>query len=297
MKNRDLQEIPKFEDCWSYLYFEYGHVDQHEKSIGLHYKDKVIPIPVEALTVLMLGPGTTVSHEAIKRVSECRCLIVWTGEAGVRMYSSGCTGTYSSRNLLRQAELWANVSDRTKVVRKMYQMRFPEDVMSENITIGQLRGMEGARVRNIYASLAEDYNLEWKGRSYKQEQWDYADPLNRALSAANSCLYGITHAAILACGLSPAIGFVHTGKQLSFVYDIADLYKTDITIPTAFRVVHESNENIEKRVRYAIRDTFKENRIMKRIISDMKELLYGSDYDGEFETFAEGGDVAVSIGG
>jgi CRISPR-associated protein Cas1 len=294
MPNRNLQEIPKFEDTWSYLYFEKGCIDTYQKSIGFHYLEKVVPIPIETLCVLMLGPGTTITHEAIKRISESRCLVVWTGEMGVRFYSSGYTGTYSSRNLLKQAEMWANEKSRDEVVRTMYQKRFGEPAWRHDLSIEQMRGMEGARVRKAYNELSEKYEVEWKGRNYDQNNWDYSDPLNRALSSANACLYGITHAAILACGFSPAIGFIHTGKQLSFVYDIADLYKVDLIIPLAFQTVKECTDNIEREVRFRCRDTFKTNKIMKRIIPDMKDIIYGRDYDGEINPFAEGRDVAVS---
>ncbi len=296
MKNRDLQELPKFEDEWSYLYFEKGLIDQYQKSIGFHYLDKVIPIPVETLCVLMLGPGTSITHEAVKCLSESRCLVAWTGEMGVRLYSYGCPGTYSSRNLLKQAELWADKAAREKIVREMYRKRFGGNELTGSESIEQLRGMEGARVRKSYNLLSEEYGIEWKGRNYNQEHWDYGDPLNRALSSANSCLYGITHAAVLACGMSPAIGFVHTGKQLSFVYDIADLYKTDVTVPIAFQTVKDNPEHLEREVRYRCRDAFRKNRIMQRIIPDLKELIYGRDYDGEFEAVSERRDVALSIG-
>ncbi len=293
MPNRDLQEIPKFEDTWSYLYFERGTIDQYQKSIGLHYLDKVIPIPVETLCLLMLGPGTSITHEAIKRISDSRCLIAWTGEMGVRFYSSGYTGTYSSRNLLKQVEVYSDPVQRDKIVRLMYQKRFDETIKPD-CSIEQIRGMEGARVRKAYKELALKHGVEWSGRNYDQSNWNYGDPVNRALSAANACLYGVVHAAILACGFSPAIGFVHTGKQLSFVYDIADLYKTEVAIPVAFEVVKQSDEDIERSVRYALRDMFRLMKIMKRIIPDLKDLIYGSDYAGEIDPFTEGRDVAIS---
>jgi CRISPR-associated protein Cas1 len=256
MQNRDLQEIPKFEDTWSYLYFEKGCIDIYQNTIGFHYLDKVVPVPVESLCLLMLGPGTTITHEAIKRLSECRCLVAWTGESGVRFYSSGYTGTYSSRNLLQQVAMYADPVSRDRVVRAMYQMRFDDPIKTE-YSIEQIRGLEGARVRKVYAEAAKLFGVDWKGRSYDQQNWDYSDPVNRALSAGNACLYGVVQAAILACGFSTAIGFVHTGKQLSFVYDIADLYKADIIIPVAFSLAAQSPSNIERRVRYALRDEFK----------------------------------------
>ena len=293
MSNRNLQELPKFEDTWSYMYFEHGYLDQYQKSIGFHYQKKVVPIPVEMLCLIMLGPGTSITHEAIKRISDSRCLVAWTGEMGVRFYSAGYTGTYSSRNFLKQIETYSDLKRKSELVRKMYQMRF-DDTIPEHYHIEQIRGKEGARVRKAYKELAEKHGVEWKGRNYDQKNWDYSDPLNRALSSANACLYGVVHAAILACGFSPALGFVHTGKQLSFVYDVADLYKTETTIPTAFEVVKESTLHVERRVRYALRDSFRKEKIMKRIIPDLKDLFYGRDYVGEIDPFAEGRDVAAN---
>ncbi|MCB1159786.1 MAG: type I-E CRISPR-associated endonuclease Cas1 [Leptospiraceae bacterium] len=293
MANRDLKEIPKFEDNWSYLYFEKGKIDQYQKSIGFHYLDKVIPVPIETLCLLMLGPGTSVTHEAIKCISESRCLIAWTGEMGVRFYSAGYTGTYSSRNLLKQIEVYSNEATRNQIVRDMYNMRFSDEI-KPNASIEQIRGMEGARVRKVYAEWSEKTGVPWKGRNYDQSNWNWGDPINRALSSANACLYGVVHSAILAFGFSPAIGFIHTGKQSSFVYDVADLYKTETTIPIAFEIVKEGTQDVERRVRYACRDKFKEMKIMKRIITDMKDLIYGRDYTGEIDPFSEGRDVAIS---
>ena len=293
MANRNLQEIPKFEETWSYLYFERGTIDQYQKSIGFHYLDKVVPIPVETLCLLMLGPGTSITHEAVKRISESRCLVAWTGETGVRFYSSGYTGTYSSRNLLKQIEVYANPYTRIEAARNMYIKRFQEK-LDPDCSIEKMRGIEGMRIRRAYKYFSDYYHVEWQGRNYNQNSWDYGDPINRALSAANACLYGVVHAAILACGFSPAIGFIHTGKQLSFVYDVADLYKTEVTLPVAFQIVSESKEEVERRVRYALRDAFRREKIMKRIIPDLKDIIYGSDYAGEIDPFAEGRDVAVS---
>jgi len=293
MPNRDLRELPKFEDNWSYLYFEKGTLDQYQKSVAFHYGEKLIPIPVETVALIMLGPGTTVTHEAIKRISESRCLLAWTGESGVRFYSSGYTGTYSAKNLLKQIEVYSEPKQNDRVVREMYQKRFP-DVIPIHASIEQIRGMEGARVRKIYSECALKYNVQWSGRNYDQESWDYGNPINRALSAANACLYGVVHAAILSSGFSTAIGFVHTGKQLSFVYDIADLYKTETTIPVAFEETQAGNQDIERRVRFKCRDMFRKTKIMKRIIPDIMELLYGRDHAGESEDISEGRDVAIN---
>lgn len=292
MANRDLQEIPKFEDNWSYVYFEKGHIVQEMQTVAYCFLDKKIPIPIETLSLLMLGPGTTITHEAIKRIADSRCLICWTGEDGVRFYSSGYSGTHSSLHLLRQAQAYGNEVERMKIVRRMYQMRFDEEV-EERLSIEQLRGKEGARVRKCYKELSEKYGVEWTGRNYDQDDWYLADPLNRALSAANSCLYGLCHAAILAVGCSPGIGFIHTGKQLSFVYDIADLYKTEITIPIAFSE-GSAPAAVDSRTREACRDKFRETKLIQRIIPDIMEVLYGNRRARERDPGTEGRDVAVN---
>jgi len=290
--NRDLQELPRFDENWSYLYFEKGHIEQDMQTVAYFYKDKKVPIPAETLSLLMLGPGTTITHAAIKRLTDARCLLCWVGDEGVRMYSAGTQGTYSSRNLLRQAQLYSDPEERLRVVRKLYEMRFDE-VVDERYSIEQLRGKEGARVRAAYKAAAEEYEIEWTGRNYDQSEWGISDPINKALSAANSCLYGLCHAAILAVGCSPGIGFIHTGKQLSFVYDLADLYKTELTIPIAFRIA-QGPASVESRVRMECRDVFKERKLLKRIIPDIMEVLYGNRRAGESDAGSEGRDVAVN---
>ncbi len=290
--NRDLQELPRFEENWSYLYFEKGHIEQDMQTVAYFYKDKKVPIPAETLSLLMLGPGTTITHAAVKRLADARCLVCWVGDEGVRMYSAGTTGTYSARNLLRQVELYSNPDERLRVVRKLYQMRFHEEV-DERYSIEQLRGKEGARVRAAYQAAAAEYDIEWSGRRYDQSNWAISDPVNKALSAANACLYGLCHAAILAVGCSPGIGFIHTGKQLSFVYDLADLYKTEFTIPIAFRIA-QGPASVASRVRQECRDVFREQKLLKRIIPDIMEVLYGDRRAGKSDTGTEGRDVAVN---
>ena len=155
----------------------------------------------------------------------------------------------------------------------MYQMRF-EESLDPSTTLRQVRGKEGIRVRETYARLSRETGVEWKGRSYKRDRWTVADPINRALSAANSCLYGVCHAAIVSVGYSPALGFIHTGKMLSFVYDIADLYKTETSMPAAFNAVAEGgNGNLESVVRRTCRDYFHKSKLLGRIVSDIEHVL------------------------
>jgi CRISPR-associated protein Cas1 len=180
--------------------------------------------------------------------------------------------TRSARNLLHQARLCCDPALRLRVVKRMYQMRFAEP-LGPDLTLRQIRGKEGIRVRSAYAEASRRTGVEWQGRFYKADDWRRADPINRALSAANSSLYGVCHAAIVSLGYSPALGFIHTGKMLSFVYDVADLYKADLTIPVAFDAVAAGTHDLESRVRRLCRDGFHEHRLLDRIVPDVERAL------------------------
>jgi len=290
---KDLHVLPKFSDRWSYIYLEHGRIDVDGSSLVLKDKDGDTAVPICQLGVVFLGPGTRVTQAAMKAMAENNCLTCWTGEQGVRLYAHSTGGTHSAVRLLRQAQLYCDAQLRLGVVRRMYQKRFPE-ALPEKLDIQQVRGMEGSRVRNTYQILAREYKVEWQGRLYDQDAWDHADPLNRALSSANACLYGICHAAILSAGYSPAIGFIHVGKMLSFVYDVADLYKTELSVPLAFRTVAESTQDVERRVRLACRDAFHEGKLMDRILPDIGEVLDARNDIGEIAGEFEGRAVSMA---
>lgn len=277
----DLHQLPKFRDSLSSLYLEHVKIDRHEKSIAAWDKGGFTPVPAASLNVLMLGPGCSVTHAAVQTLADNNCLVIWCGEENVRFYASGMGGTRSAAPLLNQARLASQDATRLEVVQRMYRMRFRES-LGDALTVEQLRGMEGVRVREAYARHSRDTGVPWHGREYDRSSWHTADPVNRALSCANSCLYGICHAAILATGYSPAIGFIHTGKQLSFVYDIADLYKVDVSIAIAFRVAKESAPELERTVRLLCRDTFREERLLQRIVPDIRKALGENADDEEF---------------
>lgn len=282
---RDLHILPKVRDSWTSLYVEHARIDQDEKAISIQDERGKVPVPCASLTLLMLGPGTTVTHAAIRTLAEHGCMVQWVGEEAVRFYARGEGETRSSDHLMRQAELWSDAQRRLEVVRRMYRMRFPGP-LDEGLTVQQLRGKEGVRVRDAYARASSQTGVAWAGRNYQRGEWGGADPVNRALSAANSCLYGVCHAAIVSAGYSPALGFVHTGKMLSFVYDVADLYKADLTIPVAFRAVAEGERDLERRVRMACRESFREGRLLKRIVDDIDrlfELVPGSESAADFD--------------
>jgi len=269
---QDLHELPKLRDSLSYLYVEHAILDRKESAIEFINKDGRTLIPVASLCVLMLGPGTSITHAAIKVLAEAGCSTLWTGEEFMHFYAQGMGETRKAFHLLRQAELVSDPHQRMHVVRRMYQKRFDWD-LDPTLSIEQIRGLEGVRVREAYAEASCQYNVPWQGRRYDRQDWGAGDPVNRALSAANALLNGVCHAGIVSGGYSPGLGFIHTGKQLSFVYDIADLYKAELTIPVAFQIVAESSQNAERRARMACREKFKEARLLERILPDIDELL------------------------
>jgi CRISPR-associated protein Cas1 len=272
MRIKDLHELPKVRDSWTYLYVEHCRVDQESKAIAIHDQYGVTPVPCASLCLLMLGPGTKITHTAIMTLVDNGCSVVWCGEQGVRFYAFGTGETRQATNLLKQASFCSNEESRLDIVRKMYAMRFA-DRLDESLSLQQIRGMEGVRVRDAYARWSEITGVPWHGRNYNRQDWNKGDNVNRALSAANSCLYGVCHAAIVSLGYSPGLGFIHTGKQLSFVYDVADLYKVDITVPIAFRAAKQSGEGIERKVRHQCRDVFEESQILQRIVADIERLF------------------------
>jgi len=280
----NLQIAPRFDDSLTYLYAEHVRVDREKSSIALWDDSGITEIPIAAIRVLMLGPGTSITHGAIRVLATNNCLVVWCGEELVRFYACGLGGTYSAARMLHQARMVSDPHAHMTVVRRMYQYRFSE-TLPDDLDIQQIRGREGRRVRSAYHRLSEETGVPWHGRNYDLQSWRHADPINRAISAANSCLYGLCHAAILSAGYSPALGFIHTGKQLSFVYDIADLYKTDISLPAAFRVTAQNPDNLERTVRLTMRDYFRQFRLVERIIPDIRKLLGDDSSEEEIQAY------------
>ena len=257
----------------SLLFIEKGEIDVLDGAFVVVDKTGIrTHIPVGSIACLMLEPGTRVSHKAAALAARVGTLLVWVGEAGVRLYASGQPGGARSDRLLYQAKLALDDHARLKVVRKMYEIRFGEKP-PEHRSVDQLRGIEGARVRKMYQLLAKRYGVEWKQRNYDAEEWGSGDLPNRCLSSATACLYGITEAAVLAAGYAPAVGFIHTGKPLSFIYDIADLVKFDTVVPVAFKIAAQDPGEPERAVRLACRDIFRETKLLKKIIPLIEDVL------------------------
>jgi CRISPR-associated protein Cas1 len=267
-----LRPLP-MKDRMSMIFIQYGQVDVLDGAFVVVDQNGVrTHIPVGSVAAILLEPGTRVSHAAVRLAAVVGTLLIWIGEGGVRLYASGQPGGARADRLLYQARLALDDSLRLKVVRKMYEFRFGEPA-PERRSVQQLRGIEGARVREMYKLLARQYGIEWRARNYDRHDWDAADIPNRCLSAATSCLYGVTEAAVLAAGYAPAVGFIHTGKPLSFVYDIADLFKFETVVPVAFKVAADKPADPERTVRLACRDIFRSTSLLSRIIPTIEQVL------------------------
>ncbi|MFH1057086.1 MAG: type I-E CRISPR-associated endonuclease Cas1e [Pseudomonadota bacterium] len=260
-------------DRLSVMFIERGQVDVLDGSfVVVDVTGVRTHIPVGAVSCLMLEPGARISHAAVALAARVGCLLVWVGEAGVRLYAAGQPGGARSDRLLWQVRLAGDDEARLKVVRKMYALRFGEEPPSRR-SVEQLRGIEGARVRRMYELLAQRAGVKWRRRDYDPTDWGSGDLPNRCLSAATACLYGLSEAAVLAAGYSPAVGFIHTGKPLSFVYDIADIFKFETVAPVAFRIAAQNPPETERAVRHACRDSFRQSGLLKRIIPTIEQVL------------------------
>ena len=271
-KPPDLPDLVRAQDRISFLYLERCVIHRDANAITATDAKGVVHIPAAALGALLLGPGTTVSQQAMVLLAESGSTVVWVGEEGVRYYAHGRSLSHSSRLLEAQARMMTNQSSRLRVAREMYAMRFPDEDTS-GLTMQQLRGREGARIRRAYREHSRRTGVPWSRRDYDVDAFADGDPVNRALSAANTSLYGVVHSVIVALGCSPGLGFIHTGHARSFVYDIADLYKAELTIPLAFDLAKEDPLDISAAARHALRDEFHGGAFLERCVRDIRHLL------------------------
>ena len=273
-KKTELTELPKISDRVSFIYIEHAKINRIDSAITVLDYRGTVNIPAAMIGVLFLGPGTDISHRAIELIGDTGTCIIWVGERGVRYYASGRALAHSTKFLEKQAKLVSNNRTRLEVARKMYEMRFDGEDVSK-LTMQQLRGREGSRIRRIYRRLSKEYNVDWNGREYNVDDFDDATDVNKALTAANISLYGVCQSIICALGMSPGLGFVHTGHDKSFVYDIADLYKAEITIPTAFQIASsvQETDDVAKLARFAVRDKIKDEKLLIKIVKDLQYLM------------------------
>lgn len=286
MTSINLRALSRYSDSLSHVYLEHAVIEQEGHSIAAFTPDGRITLPAANLSSVVLGPGTRITHAAIKVLAECGSLIAWTGGEGLKFYACGQSKTRLSQGIELQARYWADPALHLQVVRRMYAYRFHE-VLSEQLTLQQIRGKEGVRVREAYQKLAREYGVIWNGRRYERDSWDDADPINKALSAANSALYAIVLAGLHSLGYSPSLGFIHTGKQLSFVYDVADLVKTDTSMPAAFEAAASGADKVESRARRILRDRCCHERLQDRLTKAVPALFAAKAEEGDRATANE----------
>lgn len=278
MQRPDLQALPQIRDRMTFLYIEHCTIGRQDGAITVTDERGTVHVPAASLSVLLLGPGTRITHRGMELIGDSGVTTVWVGEGGVRYYASGRLLTHRAGLLIRQAELVSNKRSHLAVAKKMYAMRFPDEDVS-GLTMQQLRGREGARVRNIYREESQKWNVPWNGRQYDPENFESGDAVNQALSAGHACLYGLAHAVIAALGCSAGLGFVHVGHECSFVYDIADLYKAETTIPIAFEIASAQPDDISAAVRRRMRDELMQRHILERMTKDIQYLLTNMEDD------------------
>ncbi|WP_261623807.1 type I-E CRISPR-associated endonuclease Cas1e [Nesterenkonia marinintestina] len=274
------RELLRIEDRISFVYLERAVVHRDENAITSTDEEGTVHLPAAGLGCLLLGPGTRVSHAAMALLGDCGVSVIWAGERGVRFYAHGSAVAKNNHLLVQQARLVSNNRSRVAVARKMYQMRFPGEDVSK-LSMHQLRGREGVRVRRLYAEQARRVGIDWRGRNYKPGEIDASNPVNQALTAANAALYGIVHSVISGLGCSPGLGFVHAGTSRSFVYDIADLYKAETTIPASFDAAASADESLTTSVRRRLRDAVVKTKLLERCTSDIYDLLSSDNRDPE----------------
>ena len=268
-----LETLTPAHERWTPLYLEHGRLEVDDSSVKWIGADRtIVRIPVATISVLMLGPGTMVTHAAIKACSNSNTPVCWVGEDGLRFYAFGTTPTHDNERALRQAAAHASKTKRAEVARKMFLKRFPGvDVMNKSVE--ELRGMEGLRVKAYYGELGLKYGVTWKGRQYDKSEWTLADNINRAVSAANAALYALTTAVVCALGYLPQLGFVHQAGTMPFVFDMADLYKTETTLEAAFQTISVKPDADEKDVLTLLKPLIEKQKILQRLPKEIEELL------------------------
>ena len=272
-KKPEISELSKVSDRITFLYLEHAKLNRIDSAISVADSTGTVYIPAAIISVLLLGPGIDVTHRAMELMGDAGMAVVWVGEDGVRQYAHGRSLNHSSILLQAQAKLVSNTRTRLAVARKMYQMRFPGMDVS-GLTMQQLRGKEGARIRRVYQDQSQKTGVAWSRREYKVDDFESSTPINQALTAAHQALYGLSYSVIVALGASAGLGFIHTGHDLSFVYDFSDLYKADYSIPIAFEMVKEyGKDDIAVHTRHAMRDAFKDGKLMEKMVKDLKYLL------------------------
>lgn len=268
-----LETLAMARDRWTPIYLEHGRLEVDDSSVKwISAEGLLCRLPVATISALLLGPGTTVTHAALKACADSNTPVCWIGEEAMRFYAFGLAPNHDNDMPRLHATAWADKKRRAAIARRMFKMRFP-DVDVETRSIKELRGMEGLRVRALYARLGLEYGVTWKGRNYDKNNWEMADSINRALSAANASLYALCAAVVCPLGYLPALGFIHDAGTLPFIYDVADLYKHLTSIPAAFQAVRQDPNDEGELTRKLLKQRIEEEKLLQRMPKDLEALF------------------------
>ncbi|KRM95470.1 CRISPR-associated protein Cas1 [Liquorilactobacillus aquaticus DSM 21051] len=286
-KKPERSELGRVRDRLTFLYLEHAKLNRQDSAILVMDSRGTVCVPAAVVSVLMLGPGVDVTHRAMELIGTSGMGVIWVGEHGVRQYAYGRPLNHASTLLEAQARLVSNSKTRVAVARKMYQMRFKDEDVSD-LSMQELRGKEGARVRRVYREQSKQSKVDWSRREYNPDDFNAGTPINKALTAAHQALYGLSYSVISALGASAGLGFVHTGHDLSFVYDFADLYKAKYSIPIAFNMTAKvgDDKDIASKTRLAMRDAFKDGNILSKMVVDLKYLLGEADLEEDVDSLS-----------
>ncbi|AUI88995.1 subtype I-E CRISPR-associated endonuclease Cas1 (plasmid) [Vibrio azureus] len=268
------ETLPQIKDKFPFIYLERGRLEIDDSSLKwLDADGNIVRLPVATINTILLGPGTSLTHEAVKTAAAANCAICWVGEDSLLFYAAGFVPTATTRNLKKQIKLASGRNTSIEVARKMFKKRFPNDDLSGK-SLKEMMGIEGSRVRQLYEMKAKDYGVGWKGRQFTPGKFQMSDMTNRILTSTNAALYGILCSSIHAMGYSPHIGFIHSGSPMPFVYDIADLYKEELTIDLAFSLTRKMAGQYDK---YVVSNAFRERviemDILQRVGRDISEFM------------------------
>jgi CRISPR-associated protein Cas1 len=276
-----LETLAPAKDRWTPVYMEHGRLEVDDSSVKWIAADgTVCRLPIATISAIILGPGTTITHAAVKSCSQCNCPVFWLGEDGLRFYAFGLTPNHTNSMARLHAACWAAPQKRNEVARRMFRHRFP-DVETGGVTIKQLRGMEGRRVKRYYEELGREFGVTWKGRDYSPTNWNVADHINRALSAATASHYALTAAVCCSMGFIPQLGFIHQAGTLPFIYDAADLYKHETSWKAAFEAISINPKDDGTLVRRILKRNVEQTRMLKRMPEDLKALFDGFEEENE----------------
>lgn len=268
------ESLPQVKDKYPFLYLERGRLEIDDGSIKwIDSDNNVVPLPVATLNALLLGPGTTVTHDAVKTAVSANCSICWVGEDSLLFYAAGFLPTADTRNLKRQIELASDAGQSLEVVRRMFARRFP-DAELQGKNLKEMMGMEGYRVRALYQQKAEEYQVGWKGRRFTPGKFELSEVTDQVLTSANAALYGILCSAVHSMGYSPHIGFIHSGSPLPFIYDLADLYKEQLCIDLAFALTRDLAGRYDKhKVSAAFRQRVMDMELLAKVGEDIPNMF------------------------